>query len=83
MAAVILSWKAIFSFSDDRTDSDDNESIMSDIDANDTVLGEIESRLQHCKELINEIRRDEFGKGEVLGEKEAILLQRNNERLCR
>ena len=47
------------------------------------VLREMYERRQHCKDLIDHIRREEFGIGEELGEKEAILLQRNNERLCR
>lgn len=47
------------------------------------VLREMDERRQHCKNLIDDIRREEFGIGEELGEKEAVLLQRNNERLCR
>lgn len=39
--------------------------------------------MNHCKNIVETIRRNEFGIGEEIGEKEKVLLEKNNARLCR
>eukprot|EP00794_Sanderia_malayensis_P009471 gene9471-10459_t len=74
------------STSDALSDLETNSSSVDNEESDDyaenvTVMGEIEMRLQYCQDLINDIRRNEFGKGENLDDKAASLLQKNNERL--
>ena len=68
---------------DDAADFIEFEDDEEEQDEASLALREMDERRQHCKDLIDHIRREEFGIGEELGEKEAVLLQRNNERLCR
>ena len=74
--------KCLCSFRLDEDSLDAEVEDDEDIEAEE-MTNEIEERMNHCKKLIEKIRRDEFGIGEQIGEKERILLEKNNERLCR
>ncbi|XP_065060085.1 uncharacterized protein LOC135687459 [Rhopilema esculentum] len=65
------------------TDEDDSSELENEEGEIKTVVGQLQDRAEHCKDLIDDIRRTEFGIGEVLDEKGGDLLRRNNDRLCR
>ena len=46
-------------------------------------VNEAEERMNQCKELIEKIRKEEFGIGEYVDEKGKARQEKNNERLCR
>ena len=65
------------------TDEDDSSELEDEEEELKTVFGQLQDHAEHCKDLIEDIRRTEFGIGEVLDEKGGDLLRRNNDRLCR
>ena len=50
---------------------------------NGMLLNEADEHMNQCKELIEKIRREEFGIGEYLDGESKARQDKNNERLCR
>ena len=68
---------------DESTSTEEVVTFEDEEEGDEEVLCEEEERLNHCKDLIEKIRKEEFGIGEETDEQGKARQQKNNERLCR